>query len=217
MRGRWPCRLPAAAMRRPIPGRQRPCRAAVAPVPGAAGAAVPGSAGGAGCRREPLRWRARASRAFAWDRWTELPHRPWGTVKEFPTAAGSPRTATGQAMSGWWVRARPARSSERVTGRAGSGIRAASACRCRVRASRKAQASAPGPRTPRRPAREHPPPRSVVAAAPSVVVSGAGTRDTALDAGTPAERTSTAPSAAAAVPRRRPPWKPVSVRVSSDF
>jgi hypothetical protein len=49
------------------------------------------------------------------------------------------------------------------------------------------------------------------------VVSGAGTRDTALDAGTPAERTSTAPSAAAAVPRRRPPWKPVSVRVSSDF
>lgn len=57
----------------------------------------------------------------------------------------------------------------------------------------------------------------VVAPVPSVVVSGAGTRDTALDAGTPAERTSTAPSAAAAVPRRRPPWKPVSVRVSSDF
>jgi len=57
---------------------------------------------------------------------------------------------------------------------------------------------------------------AVSASAPSVV-SGAGTRDTALDAGTPAERTSTAPSAAAAVPRRRPPWKPASVRVSSDF
>jgi hypothetical protein len=39
----------------------------------------------------------------------------------------------------------------------------------------------------------------------------------ALDAGTPADMTSTAPSAAAAVPRRRPPWKPVSVRKLSDF
>jgi hypothetical protein len=57
----------------------------------------------------------------------------------------------------------------------------------------------------------------VAAASAPSVVSGAGTRETALDAGTPAERTSTAPSAAAAVPRRRPPWKPVSVRVSSDF
>jgi len=56
-----------------------------------------------------------------------------------------------------------------------------------------------------------------VVSPPSDVVSGAGTRDAACDAGTPAERTSTAPSAAAAVPRRRPPWKPVSVRVSSDF
>lgn len=39
----------------------------------------------------------------------------------------------------------------------------------------------------------------------------------ALDAGTPADMTSTAPSATAAVPRRRPPWKPVSVRKLSDF
>jgi hypothetical protein len=39
----------------------------------------------------------------------------------------------------------------------------------------------------------------------------------ALDAGTPADRTSTAPNAAAAVPRRSPPWKPVSERKPSDF
>ena len=39
----------------------------------------------------------------------------------------------------------------------------------------------------------------------------------ALDAGTPADRTSTAPSAAALVPRRRPPWKPVRVRKDLDF
>ncbi|MFJ5698213.1 hypothetical protein [Arthrobacter sp. NPDC093139] len=39
----------------------------------------------------------------------------------------------------------------------------------------------------------------------------------ALDAGTPADKTSTAPSATAAVPRRSPPWLPVSVRKFSDF
>jgi len=47
--------------------------------------------------------------------------------------------------------------------------------------------------------------------------SDAGSSEAALDAGTPADKTSTAPNAAAAVPRRRPPWKPVSERKPSDF
>jgi hypothetical protein len=162
MRGRGPgCRL-ATVTRRPSPGRRRKFREQLFLFRGRPGQQfrealekVPRA-----CRREPLRWRARACLASAWDRWTELPHRRWGTVRESPTAATCLRTATAQVTSGWWVTvtAMPARSSERGTGWAACGIRAASACRCRVQASRKAQASVPGPPTPRRPAREHPPP-----------------------------------------------------------
>ncbi|KRE50286.1 hypothetical protein ASG92_08250 [Arthrobacter sp. Soil736] len=74
-----------------------------------------------------------------------------------------------------------------------------------------AVAQAPRSATPETPALS-----PVVAEVPLSGSAGrAGVR--ALDAGTPADMTSTAPSAAAAVPRRRPPWKPVSVRKLSDF
>ena len=46
---------------------------------------------------------------------------------------------------------------------------------------------------------------------------GGGTASSAKDACTPVERTSTAPNAAAAVPRRSPPWIPVRDMESSDL
>ncbi|TDT82595.1 hypothetical protein DFO47_102528 [Arthrobacter sp. AG258] len=51
----------------------------------------------------------------------------------------------------------------------------------------------------------------------SAVGSCGGTASSAKDAWTPVERTSTAPTAAAAVPRRSPPWIPVRDIGSSDL
>lgn len=79
-----------------------------------------------------------------------------------------------------------------------------------------AAVSAAAAQDPRSATPEAPAVRPVAAEVP---LSGSAGRSgvRALDAGTPADMTSTAPSAAAAVPRRRPPWKPVSVRKLSDF
>lgn len=181
---------------------------AVAPVPGVAGAEVPGSAGdGAAGAGEPGVCVGSVDGAAA------PPVRDGegvsdggmvpsdgdgaGDVGVVGDGEGEAGSVVGEGDGAGWVR---------YPGRVGSP----------VPGSGESEGSGFGRRTTDATASSKGTPASTEVVA-SVVVSGAGTRDTALDAGTPADRTSTAPSAAAAVPRRRPPWKPVSVRVSSDF
>ena len=187
---------------------------AVAPVPGVAGAAVPGSAGDGAAGTAPV---AGAGEPGVWVGSVDgAASPPVGDGEGVPDGGMSPSdgdgagdVGVGEGEAGSVVGEGDGAGWVRYPGRVG----------LPVPGSGESEGSGFGPRTTDATASSKGTPASteVVAAAPSVVVSGAGTRDTALDAGTPADRTSTAPSAAAAVPRRRPPWKPVSVRVSSDF
>lgn len=61
------------------------------------------------------------------------------------------------------------------------------------------------------------PPTRGTKASPVTLTSGSSDLPSAWDAGTPAVRTSTAPIAAAAPPRRTPPWIPVREREVSDL
>lgn len=68
-----------------------------------------------------------------------------------------------------------------------------------------------------RPAGAGAPPAASWARASAAGSWGGGAESSARDAGTPVDRTSTAPTAAAAAPRRIPPWIPVRDMESSDL
>ncbi|QCO99215.1 hypothetical protein FCN77_17820 [Arthrobacter sp. 24S4-2] len=184
----------------------------VAPVPGTAGAAVPGrTEGGAAGVPEgagvPAGWVGSADGAVPPLEGPPLEGDGAGVDGGAVPPDGVPPSegvGDGEAQSGSVVGVGEGDGGVRRPGGVGSPVSEGSGLGARTT---DAQASSNGT----------PAWTVAVVSPPSDVVSGAGTRDTAWDAGTPAERTSTAPSAAAAVPRRRPPWKPVSVRVSSDF
>lgn len=217
-------RLPVAGDAAPVAGILAEVPGAVPAVPGAAGAAVPGSDGlgapGVPAGAAPV---AGAGAAGAWAGPVDGPAAPpagAGASAGVPDGALlSEGDGDGDGVSG-------SGDGEGVTGSVvgdgdGVGCVRCPGGVCLPEPGADGRVGSPlGPRTTEAQISSEGTPAStdvVVAASAPSVVSGAGTRDTALDAGTPAERTSTAPSAAAAVPRRRPPWKPVSVRVSSDF